>query len=802
MAESVGYATLDVIPSMRGFRGALERGTGREFERVGKAGGRRLGDAAGKEASGRLKSSLGDAIRGAFAPAAGILAGAGIVQGFRAIVGAASEAEQSVGGVQAVFGQYANQVLKDSERAAQGLGLSANSYRELVTVSSALLKNKGLADFAKQGENLVKIGADLAAQYGGSTREAVEALNAAMRGESDPIERYAVSLNETAVNAKLAEQGLGGLEGAALETAKAQARLQLVQEQTADAQGAFARESNTLAGAMSRLRAEAGDMAAEAGTKLLPVLTDLANFARKDILPAVRDMGGVIVDAAKGFASLPTPVRTATGALLAFRAAQATGLTGSAASATRNALGRMADGFNNLRGRAASAASEYRSMRSAQLTFVNGAPKFTAATGRMSASMGALRAATAGAGGVMRRGLGGVMNMLGGPWGLAMAAGAFAAGKFMQKQQEAKAYADALKESLDKQTGAITANTRATVIDRLEKDGLLRQADKLGISLSTITEAALGNEGAMSLLNDMYRKAADNVGAYANESGSIVGGYDKQRVALGNLIEALGGEAEGLERVAAEAERKRRADQRSASTTDNTVTRAARDYRGELDKARASIQKLIDKENERRNKNASDFQAQTRIASALADARKEAEEGRRTLNLNTEAGRANRDALSQVADAWNGASRKVRTAEGAYESMRTRFIKIARQMGATKDEAKQLADDLLSIPPKVDPRFSVPGLPKVLEDIKRLKEEWAAFRRNRVIQLEVRSPTGEEFGHGMGTAPSAAPNQPRSNGRGVQNQTNIHVDRVETADPGRFLEDMQRRQRLAALGGA
>ena len=57
---------------------------------------------------------------------------------------------------------------------------------------SALLKNKGLITSRQKTLDLVKIGADLSATYGGTAKDAIEALNAAMRGESDPIERYGI----------------------------------------------------------------------------------------------------------------------------------------------------------------------------------------------------------------------------------------------------------------------------------------------------------------------------------------------------------------------------------------------------------------------------------------------------------------------------------------------------------------------------------------------------------------------------------------------------------------------------------
>jgi hypothetical protein len=215
-------------------------------------------------------------------------------------VTAASEAQQAVGGVEAVFGKYADAVLRDSKKAAQGLGLSAAAYNELITVSGAMLKNKGLKDFAAQSKNLITVGADLSAMFGGTTKDAVDALNAAMRGESDPIERYGISLNETAVKAELAANGQDKLTGAALEAAKTQARLALITRQSADAQGAFGREANTLAGQQQRLGAQFDNLKVTLGTQLLPALTSVASYVNSTALPAFAQFGAK-VSAVAGF---------------------------------------------------------------------------------------------------------------------------------------------------------------------------------------------------------------------------------------------------------------------------------------------------------------------------------------------------------------------------------------------------------------------------------------------------------------------------------------------------------------------
>ncbi|MBR7744447.1 hypothetical protein KC207_14220 [Phycicoccus sp. BSK3Z-2] len=250
--------------------------------------GRRAGDKMGGAVLGAAKTFA--------APIAAAL-GTGILIDFtKEAVNLGSALEQSLGGAQAVFKDDFDQINEIAKDAATNLGLSKNDYLELSTVLGAGIKNKGIKDFADQTENLIGLGADLAAQYGGSTADAVDAISSAMRGESDPIERYGVSLNETAVNAELAANGQDKLKGKALEAAKAQARIGLLFEQSQDALGAYGREADTLAGVNGRLGATWEDMKADIGTALLPAARELSSWFLQDGLPAVKEFGGWIRD--------------------------------------------------------------------------------------------------------------------------------------------------------------------------------------------------------------------------------------------------------------------------------------------------------------------------------------------------------------------------------------------------------------------------------------------------------------------------------------------------------------------------
>src|SRR5690606_9869301 len=132
---------------------------------------------------------------------------------------------------------------------------------------------------------LTTLGADLAAMYGGTAAEAIESITALMRGVADSIEKYGVSIKQADVDTRLHAQGRDDLTGKARKQAEMDARLALLYEQSADAQGQSAREANTTAGQMQRLTATWDDMREAIGSRLLPIFNRFLRFLTGTVAP-------------------------------------------------------------------------------------------------------------------------------------------------------------------------------------------------------------------------------------------------------------------------------------------------------------------------------------------------------------------------------------------------------------------------------------------------------------------------------------------------------------------------------------
>ena len=277
---------------------------------------RGLDQVAGK--AGGFQSGLNKA---SVAAAAG---GAALLAFGKSAFDAASSAQQASGAVDAAFGSSAAAVHKFAQTSATSVGLAAGDYEAMAATFGAQLKNMGVAadDLAPTTNDLIGMGADLAAQFGGSTADAVAALGSLLRGETDPIERYGVSIKAADVAAKKAEMGLAGLTGEADKQATTQATLALLTEQTASATGAFAREADTAAGQQQRATAQYKDASAAIGQALLPVVSKLASWLGKLAAFAKQNQSAFTALGAV-LAGIVTTVLAVKAATIAWNAAQA-----------------------------------------------------------------------------------------------------------------------------------------------------------------------------------------------------------------------------------------------------------------------------------------------------------------------------------------------------------------------------------------------------------------------------------------------------------------------------------------------
>jgi hypothetical protein len=623
-------------------------------------------ESASSRTSGALKG---------MAVGAAAVAGTGLVMFLKDSVQAAGDLQQSVGGVDAVFKDGAKSIHDFGATAAETVGLSTNEFNQLVTVTGALLKNKGLDDFTQKSLDLVKIGADLAAQFGGPTSQAVEALNAAMRGEADPIERYGISVNQTAVNAELAAKGLDKLTGKALAQAKAQATIEIIMRQSADAAGTFAREADTLQGQQQRLNAEWENAKAELGTALLPALTD--------VTAALRDGVDVAVAAGHAWGEIPGPVKAAIAALVIYKLTNqqvTSGLT-----SARDAVKRMREELALQRALAGGVVGGYQRLGD------------EAQVARTAGALGVASKAARGAGSAL-------LGAFGGPVGLAIIGLTTAIGVFAQKHQEATQRVEEFTAAIKADSGELAKNTKEAAANALEKSGAAKAAKELGVNLNDLTDAAVGNLDAQKRVNDALDRAALAAASATGSYGEFAAAGQTYTMNAGKVRDAIGGTNKELADATAEYKRHVEmvgndagAQQDLVGTTDDT-TAALKDQKKTVQDLAKEVLALSDAHISAVDAEIGYQQALDDVNAAIKENGKTATKNRKELDLTTQKGRDNAQALleqaskaKEVAQANLEQGDSLKSLRKGMDDAKQKFIENATRMGLSQTAAEDMA---------------------------------------------------------------------------------------------------------------
>lgn len=156
-------------------------------------------------------------------------------------------------------------------------GVSEKDALQSTTQIAASLKAIGFQDssLVKMSETLTSLATDLSSFSDIPVPEALEALQASLRGEFDPLERFGVHLSADAVAAEAVREGLAKSTSEVTAGQKAAATYNLILQQTKTQQNDVARSGQTMANQQRALNAEVENSKAEIGSGLLPAWTAL-----------------------------------------------------------------------------------------------------------------------------------------------------------------------------------------------------------------------------------------------------------------------------------------------------------------------------------------------------------------------------------------------------------------------------------------------------------------------------------------------------------------------------------------------
>ena len=284
MPSQVATAYVQIIPSAQGIGGGIAQALG--------------GDAAATSAGQSFGGKLVGAIKG-------VIAAAGIGTALSKAITEGAALEQSIGGVETLFGDAASQVIAAADNAFATAGLSANQYMETVTGFSArLLQGLGgdTQAAAALADTAVTDMADNANKMGTSMETITQTYQSLARGNYEMLDNLKLGYGGTQSEMARLINDSGVLGDTMVATAenvnsigfdKMIEAIHVVQTEMGITGTTALEAETTITGSLNALKASFSNVLAnltlgrDLGPSLTALATTLTTFLTGNLLPAV-----------------------------------------------------------------------------------------------------------------------------------------------------------------------------------------------------------------------------------------------------------------------------------------------------------------------------------------------------------------------------------------------------------------------------------------------------------------------------------------------------------------------------------
>lgn len=322
-----------------------------------------------------------------------------------------------------------------------------------------------------------------------------------------------------------------------------------------------------------------------------------------------------------------------------------------------------------------------------------------------------------------------VIDLLGGPWGIAITAATAVLGAFISEQQKAQERSTQLSNALQEGTSAaqhyekaLSDSSGARVTDNwlgrliTGYDNVWQAIDKVGIKHSTYIKAIQGEKTAVNEVYkelDAYRTQLANQGGLftgneykvaANSLTELQKGYKESQISAANLAQAEKESTQasidktGALLSGADAASQSADNAQEAASADDILAEAFGATTDAVSDTASALSEVIDAMQTYYGFAISSSDAQIDLANKISSANDTISQNVKTLDLNTEAGRENQSALNDIADAalkcakaqaQNGDS--LNDIYPNIDKAHDAFTQLMQSLGKTPEEAEAAA---------------------------------------------------------------------------------------------------------------
>lgn len=198
--------------------------------------------------------------------------------------------------VDVTFGDSSGTINNWAKQAATSFGMSELAAKQYTGTLGAMLKSQGITSdsVVQLSTNLVGLAGDMASFYNIDIETAFEKIRSGMSDEIEPLKQLGINMSVANMEAYALAEGIEKPWKKMSQQEQTMLRYNYLLEQTADAQGDFARTSDSYANQQRIMKLTLQNLSAELGEKLLPValeFTQMITESAPNVMDNIVDIG-------------------------------------------------------------------------------------------------------------------------------------------------------------------------------------------------------------------------------------------------------------------------------------------------------------------------------------------------------------------------------------------------------------------------------------------------------------------------------------------------------------------------------
>ena len=220
--------------------------------------------------------------KGALAIGSALTVATGVLTKFgTSAIKTASDLQEVQNVVDVTFGKNANKIYDWANKASMSFGMSKLQAEQFTGTLGAMMKSMGLTDTAvvDMSTSMTGLAGDFASFYNLPIEEAFAKIRSGISGETEPLKQLGINMSVANLEAYALSQGITKSYQSMTQAEQATLRYNYLMNASKDAQGDFARTSDSLANQLRIAQLNLSSLGAEIGELLIPVAQEcVKNF--------------------------------------------------------------------------------------------------------------------------------------------------------------------------------------------------------------------------------------------------------------------------------------------------------------------------------------------------------------------------------------------------------------------------------------------------------------------------------------------------------------------------------------------